>query len=217
MRENWVLVYVRPDCGPCDSIFRALGDERMSHGGSRRGPSGHGFDLAEQSRREEAYARFARREAAAKTAGAPATDSAKTATPAAAKPGAAGSSSVKQDAAKTGARRGYFANVEDAPRKLIIVVGGASVKEVKEMAARMPWIPEGSWYADPSNEVAAKFKWVAAPVITGVSKNEVKWSYAGMPPHGLPLRSLMSAWHERRDGSPQQPPSDPHPSSDLKK
>lgn len=218
MRENWVLVYVRPDCGPCDSIFRALGDERMSHaGGPRGGRSGGGFDLAEASRREEARARFARRDAAAKTAAgtpapnATATPGATTPSPASAKPGVAGSSNVKQEAAKMGVQRGYFANVEDAPRKLIIVVGGASVKEVKEMAARMPWIPEGSWYADPSNEVAAKFKWVAAPVITGVTKNEVKWSYAGVPPHGLPLRSLMSAWHERRDGSPQQPPSEPHP------
>jgi hypothetical protein len=220
MRENWVMVYVRPDCGPCETVFRALGDERRSHGGPRRGPSGGGVDLAEQSRREEAYARFARREAAAKTAaGATATNSATTATkpgattpsPASNKPGAAGSPDAMKSAAKPGAQRNYFANVEDAPRKLIIVVGGASVEEVKQMAARMPWIPEGSWYADPSNEVAAKFKWEAAPVITGVSRNEVKWSYVGVPPQGLPLRSLMSAWHERRDGSPQQPPSEPHP------
>jgi hypothetical protein len=214
MRENWVMVYVRPDCGPCETVFRALGDERRSHGGPRRGPSGGGVDLAEQSRREEAYARFARREAAAKSAaGATAANSATTQSPAAAanKPGASGSPEAVKGAAKPGARRDYFANVEDATRKLIIVVGGASVEEVKQMAARMPWIPEGSWYADPSNEVAAKFKWEAAPVITGVSRNEVKWSYVGVPPQGLPLRSLMSAWHERRDGSPQQPPSEPHP------
>lgn len=218
MRENWVMVYVRPDCGPCETVFRALGDERRSHGGPRRGASGGGVDLAEQSRREEAYARFARREAAAKSAaGATATNSATaatTATPAtsaSAKPGASGSPDSMKSAAKPGAQRNYFANVEDATRKLIIVVGGASVEEVKQMAARMPWIPEGSWYADPSNEVALKFKWEAAPVITGVSRNEVKWSYVGVPPQGLPLRSLMSAWHERRDGSPQQPPSEPHP------
>jgi hypothetical protein len=220
MKENWVLVYVRPDCGPCESVFRALGDERRSHGGPRRGTAGGGDDLAEASRREEVYARFARREAAAKSAaGTPAPNSTTAATtsgattpaPAANKTGAAGSSSVKQDAAKAGARRGYFANVEDAPRKLIIVVGGASVEEVKEMAARMPWIPEGSWYADPSNDVSKKFKWVAAPVITGVTNNVVMWSYIGVPPQGLPLRSLMSAWHERREGPPQKPPTEPHP------
>jgi hypothetical protein len=195
MRENWVLVYVRPDCGPCETVFRALGDDQRKY----RDPRRSGADLAEQSRQEEARARFARREAAAAKATA--------ATPA----NGAAQSSVKQTTMKCGTRRGYFANVEDAPRKLIIVVGGGTVAQVKQMAARMPWIPEGSWYADPSNEVASKFKWMAAPVITGVSKNVVMWSYAGVPPQGLPLRSLMSAWHERREGSPQQPPSEPRP------
>jgi hypothetical protein len=211
MRENWVLVYVRPDCGPCDQIFRALGDARATHGGPRHGGPRGGLDLAERSRHEEATAQFAR----SRQANATATTN-KSGAAAASKTGATpsltvtrGTASVKRQDPSTS----YFANVEDAPRKLIIVVGGASVEEVKQMAASMPWIPESSWYADPSNKIATQLKWQAAPVVTGVSKGVVKWSYAGMPPQGLPIRSLMSAWHERREAPPQQPPSAPRPSA----
>jgi hypothetical protein len=119
---------------------------------------------------------------------------------------APGQDSANRGGAKPDASGAYFASVQDAPRKLIIVVGGASVEQVKRMAAEMPWIPEGSWYADPSNQTAVKFKLQAAPVVAGITDGVIKWRYVGLPPEGLPLRSLMSAWHERREEhlSPRQ-------------
>jgi hypothetical protein len=99
----------------------------------------------------------------------------------------------------------YFVHVQDAPRKVIVVVGGASVDEVKRMAAANPWIPQGSWYADTSGQLVAQLGLQGAPVIAGVKDGSVKWSYTGVPPKGLPLRSLMSAWHEQRDASKQTP------------
>lgn len=99
----------------------------------------------------------------------------------------------------------YFARVQDAPRKVIIVVGGASVEEVKRMAAESPWIPQGSWYADPSGQLVAKLGLQGAPVIAGIRDGAVKWSYTGVPPKGMPLRSLMSAWHEQRDAPTSSP------------
>jgi hypothetical protein len=165
MKHDWVLVYVRPDCRPCDSVFAALGDGRAS-----RPPAAASEELA-----------ALRRERAAKAAAA-----------------RSGSKSVPASEEQ----HTYFSGIQDAPQKLIVVVGGASVEELKQMAAEMPWIPQGSWYADPTREAAAKLKWQSAPVIAGISGGAVKWSYVGVPPAGLPLSSLMSSWHEGRREPP---------------
>jgi hypothetical protein len=165
MKHDWVLVYVRPDCRPCDAVFAELGD-----GSVARPPAPA----------EAAGEREMRRERAAQAAAA-----------------ARGEAKNPPKASAMRAERPtYFSNVEDAPQKLIIVVGGATVEELKQMAAEMPWIPQGSWYADPAREAAAKLKWQSAPVVAGISGGSVKWSYVGIPPQGLPLRSLMSDWHE---------------------
>jgi hypothetical protein len=100
----------------------------------------------------------------------------------------------------------YFARVADAQRKVIVVVGGASVADVREMSAQMPWIPQGSWYADPSRQIASKLGFQAAPVIAGIKNGSVKWSYTGLPPQGMPLRALMSSWHEQHVGKPTAKP-----------
>jgi hypothetical protein len=177
VKNNWVLVYVRPDCRACDAIFGALGDGRASR------PTAAA--AAEQ--------REVRRERAEKTAAAAAAR-------AGTKPGAARAAV----AAAPSEPRTYFSEVQDATQKLIIVVGGATVEEAKRMAAEMPWIPQGSWYVDTSREVAAKMKWQSAPVVAGISGGAVKWCYVGVPPEGLPLRSLMSDWHEGRGETRQQ-------------
>ena len=97
----------------------------------------------------------------------------------------------------------YFVRLENASRKVLVIVGGADVEGVRRMAAANPWVPQGSWYADTSGQLAAKLGLQGAPVIAGVKDGSVKWSYTGVPPKGLPLRSLMSAWHEQRE--PQAP------------
>lgn len=170
MRENWVLVYVRPNCRPCEAVFRALGDERSSrtngaeHAAARRAGESGGAAASRRGRAE-----------------------------------------------KGGARASYFADLQGAPQKLIIVVGGASVEELKAMAAAMPWIPQAVWYADPERQLTSKMKWQAAPVVAGVREGSIVWRYTGVPPEGLPLRSLMSNWHERpaHPNAPAGPPVAP--------
>ena len=158
-----MLVYVRPDCRPCEGIFRALGEDRFRGHSPQRG----GLE---------------RRESEAQSAAAP-------------------------DAGGRRARKGrgaYLANVQDATQKLVIVVGGATPEEVSRMAASMPWIPQGSWYADPKRQVAARMGWQAAPVIAGFKRDSVMWSHTGLP-RGMSLRSLMSTWHEQQEGATPRP------------
>lgn len=176
MESNWVLVYVRPDCRPCEGLFRQLGG-----GPARGGP---------RRQRESADAK----NAGAKNA-------------AALDPLKSAASQSSAEAARAEARQGaYFARVADAPRKVVFVVGGATVEEVRRMAAEHPWVPKGSWYADTDGKLAARMGLKGAPVVAGVHEGAVKWSYTGVPPQGLPIRSLMSGWHERRNAPPTAPP-----------
>ena len=175
MESNWVLVYVRPDCRPCEGLFRQLGG-----GPARGGP---------RRQREGADAKNAATADSLKSA--------------AASPSSAA-------AAKAETRQGtYFARVSDAPRKVIFVVGGATVEEVRRMAAEHPWVPQGSWYADTDGKLAERMGLRGAPMIAGVHEGAVKWSYTGVPPQGLPIRSLMSGWHERRAAPTAPPPGAP--------
>lgn len=157
VEPNWVLVYVRPNCRPCEAIFRELGGASVGGPRQREGkgaPSGN-------------------------------------------KPGMAA----------TNPQQGtYFARVADPARKVIVVVGGASVDEVRKMATEMSWIPQASWYADPSRQIAAKLGFQGAPVVAGIKNGDVKWSYTGLPPQGMPLRALMSSWHEQRSAPPTSKP-----------
>jgi hypothetical protein len=114
---------------------------------------------------------------------------------------------AKPGQAQANARQNtYFGRVADASHKVIVVVGGASVQEVRQMAGQMPWIPQDSWYADPSRQIAAKLGFQAAPVVAGIKNGSVKWSYAGLPPQGIPLRTLMSSWHEQNNAAPKARP-----------
>ncbi len=156
MEPNWVLVYVRPNCRPCEAIYRELG------GASIGGPRQRDANAAGNTR-----------------------------------PGP--KANTQQNT--------YFARVADASHKVIVVVGGAGVEEVRKMSAQMPWIPASSWYADPSRQVATKLGFRAAPVVAGIRNGSVKWSYIGLPPQGMPLRTLMSSWHEQRSAPPTARPS----------
>lgn len=100
----------------------------------------------------------------------------------------------------------YFARVADASHKVIVVVGGANIDEVKKMAGEMPWIPPGSWYADPSRQIATKLGFQGAPVVAGIRNGSVKWSYTGLPPQGMPLAAMMSSWHEQHNEPPMAKP-----------
>lgn len=89
----------------------------------------------------------------------------------------------------------------DLSDKVIVVVGGGTVEQAKALAQRTPWIPQASWYADPTKAAAPALKVKGAPVVFGVRQGNIEWDLSGVLADEKSLKSILDTWGE--GGIPQ--------------
>lgn len=93
----------------------------------------------------------------------------------------------------------------DHSRKVLVVVGGASAEELGRIAAKAPWLPPSSWYADPRRQAARALKIQGSPVVLGILNKTVEWNLAGVAADEERLKSILATWNENQP-PPQTPP-----------
>lgn len=84
----------------------------------------------------------------------------------------------------------------DYTDKVIILVGGATVEQVRQLSAQMSWLPESSWYADTTKNASTALDVKGAPVVYGVQRNNIEWSLVGSLAKQDTLQSILSTWFQ---------------------
>ena len=81
------------------------------------------------------------------------------------------------------------------PPLMMIVVGGATADQVKDMMKKYPDLAGASWYADPDNDVSTALKLPGFPVIFGVRERTLAWQMMGMiSPDPLQMTNHLVSW-----------------------
>jgi hypothetical protein len=81
-----------------------------------------------------------------------------------------------------------------APGKSVIILGGASVDDMRSMAAAFPNLPSGQWYADPQRNAYLQLALQGAPVVVGLQQNTIRWTLAGVNPDAEKFKSALRSW-----------------------
>ena len=95
--------------------------------------------------------------------------------------------------------------------KVIVIVGGATIKEVERIAKRVSWIDHSSWYADPGKLSSSALRLKGTPVVHGIQDGKVMWDLSGVLPDAKTLESLLETWSAP---SPAAPPAAPPSAGD---
>ncbi|MGH9721190.1 MAG: hypothetical protein ACRD8O_13325 [Bryobacteraceae bacterium] len=81
-------------------------------------------------------------------------------------------------------------------QKIVIVVGGASVEQAREVNAQFPHLARAEWYADPTRASFRQLKLKGAPVALGVRQEVVQWAWSGAALDPDRLRSVLTTWRK---------------------
>lgn len=84
----------------------------------------------------------------------------------------------------------------ELPQKVAVVVGGRTPEEIKRLAERNDWLPQGCWYADPTRRAAAALKRRGSPIVYGIRDGQIEWSLDGLVPDFEKLESILLTWTE---------------------
>jgi len=79
----------------------------------------------------------------------------------------------------------------DVAGKVVVVVGGANLAELKELAAKYPHLSDASWSADPLKKVGKLLNVPATAAVFGVHVKTVIWGIVG---NGAASESILASW-----------------------
>jgi hypothetical protein len=82
------------------------------------------------------------------------------------------------------------------PRRLVIVVAGASPAQVLEEAVRYPDLSDATWLGDPSGAIPQPIGG-AVPTILGMRDRMIEWSLAGVLTDPSDVKSILVHWTSR--------------------
>ena len=82
--------------------------------------------------------------------------------------------------------------------KMLVVVGGASAKDIAPMAARYPHLKSTTWYADPKWDALRVMKMRGSPAVLGIRQDTVQWMLTGSLPDKKRLASILKSWKNNK-------------------
>jgi hypothetical protein len=83
----------------------------------------------------------------------------------------------------------------DLPSKIVVVVSGADVDKVTEMAAKFPDLGDAARYADPGREGRRKLKARGMPIAYGLRGDSIQWCTLGvLDGDSAKMKSILSSW-----------------------
>jgi hypothetical protein len=80
------------------------------------------------------------------------------------------------------------------PDRLVVVVGGASSKELRALADRFPGLPAGAWHADPDRAMFDRLRLTGVPVVVGLRGSMIEWGLSGVLPDAAAVESVLASW-----------------------
>ncbi len=82
-------------------------------------------------------------------------------------------------------------------QKMIVVVGGASAKDIQGMAKKYPHMALVTWYADPTRDAFRAMGLRGSPTVLGIEQDTVKWALVGTLPNREHLKSILKTWKDK--------------------
>jgi hypothetical protein len=81
--------------------------------------------------------------------------------------------------------------------RVIVIVGGVPVSQVKPLIRNYPHLKNVTWYADPKRAAFFQLKVPGSPVVLGMHQQIAQWHFAGSLPKIEVLRSMLRSWREK--------------------
>jgi hypothetical protein len=83
--------------------------------------------------------------------------------------------------------------------RILLIVGGATAKDIAPFAARYPHLNSVTWYGDPDRAALQAMNLRGAPAVLGIRQDTVQWMLTGSLPDKDRLASILKSWKNNKD------------------